>query len=275
MVFSFIFVKKNLLKTQFYKYHGTGNDFIMIDDRNSVFPISVAIIKSMCHRRFGIGADGLILLQKHETHDYRMRYFNSDGNESTMCGNGGRCITAFANHLNLIDSKAKFMASDGPHYSIINSSNGNDTWDISLKMTDIQAVKKVENGFFVDTGSPHFVLFVDNLPDFNVVENGRKIRYSKVFAPGGTNVNFVEKRAGQYHLRTYERGVEDETLSCGTGTIASAIAISIHYNLSTDFTELYAPGGKLSVRFRKNKNTFEDIWLQGAAQLVFKGETEL
>lgn len=263
------------MKIEFSKYHGTGNDFIIVDDRNAGFPVSVDKISHLCHRRFGVGADGLILLQTHQEYDFRMRYFNADGNESTMCGNGGRCITAFAHSLGIFDKDTVFQAVDGKHESMVKRVNDQDCWSIALKMKDIRNIRIVDKAFVIDSGSPHVVMFVEDLTEMDVVGKGRAIRYSEEFAPDGTNVNFIEKWNGEYHIRTYERGVEDETLSCGTGTVASAVAVSIRHNLSGGIFEFIAPGGKLGVKFSKNRNVFEDVWLEGPAQRVFTGIIEL
>lgn len=263
------------MKTVFYKYHGTGNDFIIIDDRESFFNLPEEVISQMCNRRFGIGADGLILLQNDEKYDFRMLYFNSDGSESTMCGNGGRCITAFANHLRIISNKATFVAIDGIHESIIHNIDESGEADVKLKMKDIQDIMIVGDNFFINSGSPHYIVFVNDLQKYDVVENGRKLRYQKDFEPGGTNVNFIEELNGRIYIRTYERGVEDETLSCGTGTTACAIAIAAVKKIKKGSIALIAPGGQLNVSFTKNDTTFENIWLEGPAKFVYKGEINL
>ncbi|MBK8568451.1 MAG: diaminopimelate epimerase [Saprospiraceae bacterium] len=257
-------------KIPFHKYEGTGNDFVLIDQRQNKYLTlqDTALIERICNRRFGIGADGLILLQPVEGYDFEMVYFNADGRESTMCGNGGRCIAAFAKHLGLFDKESKFLAIDGPHEAIVNEG-----W-IALKMSDVDNVE-VGDGFFVlNTGSPHYVVFVEDLSDMNIVESGQVIRYSDRFRKEGINVNFVEKTAQGIEVATYERGVEDETLSCGTGVTAAAISFAL-VNPANPIGEvdITTKGGKLKVRFeKKNEGKFENIWLCGPANKVFEGE---
>jgi len=252
----------------FYKYQGTGNDFIMIDNRTLFFPKDdVTLIKKMCDRRFGIGADGLILLENDPQHDFKMVYYNSDGNQSTMCGNGGRCIVRFAFDLKLITDKTVFMAIDGVHHAAVIGD------EVSLQMIDVHKIIKNEDGsLFLDTGSPHYVTMVNQTDDFPIYDFGKQIRYSKAYEPGGTNVNAVEK-TGENHfkMRTYERGVEDETLSCGTG--ATAVAIAMHYigETTTHKVSVKVPGGALTVSFETTGNHYTNVHLTGAAQFVFKG----
>ena len=204
----------------FHKYQGTGNDFIIIDNRNYIFPKkNSSLIASLCDRHFGIGADGLILLEDHKTVDFSMIYFNADGHESTMCGNGGRCIVAFAKQLDLIKNETTFDAVDGLHYATIE--NG----IVSLKMIDVKSIELSNTHSFLNTGSPHHINFSENIDTINVKELGAKIRYGAPYFKEGTNVNFAEKTSdNSFKVRTYERGVEDETLACGTGAVASAIA---------------------------------------------------
>lgn len=254
---------------EFLKYQGTGNDFILIDNRHDNFDKNdTKKIAFLCHRRFGIGADGLILLEEssEENVDFVMTYFNSDGNLSTMCGNGGRCITAFAKRLGIIDHEAIFRAVDGLHEAKIE--NGK----VELKMQDVSRIKRLEDHLFVDTGSPHVVLFRDKIDSINVYENGKAIRNSPAYIAKGTNVNFVEMVNGNtMKVRTFERGVEAETLSCGTGVTAAAIgAYFTHQTKSTEI-DVQTPGGELSVRFKQVGNIFSDVWLTGPATMVFKG----
>ncbi len=258
----------------FYKYQGTGNDFVIIDNRNPNYlqRSDVEVVKWLCDRRFGIGADGLILLQDHPDFDFEMVYFNSDGNESTMCGNGGRCIVAFANFLGLIEKQTRFLAIDGPHDARIES----DGW-VALKMIDVAEVENGEDYYLMTTGSPHYVIFAEDLDDINVVENGQAIRYSKRFRKEGVNVNFVEKKEEGILVATYERGVEDETLSCGTGVTAAAIAYALEKGNET-ITEvpIRTKGGELKVLLEKKAdNRFEQIWLCGPATQVFAGSIVL
>lgn len=271
---------------QFYKYQGTGNDFIMVDQREQQYLMREATttIRRLCDRRFGIGADGLILLQNHPDYDFEMVYFNSDGNESSMCGNGGRCLVAFANFLdvpaqerkNLSDApslkKYKFLAIDGEHEATINATGD---W-VELKMTNVAKVECGSNFYYLNTGSPHYVQFVDDLKTVDVVADGQAVRYSERFAAEGTNVNFVEKTEQGISVLTYERGVEDETLSCGTGVTAAAIAHYLEQNQQV-VTEvpIQVKGGQLKVRFAPETDGFTDIWLCGAAEFVFSGEVKI
>lgn len=256
----------------FFKYQGTGNDFVMIDQREKKYirKKDTALINKICDRRFGIGADGLILLENCKGYDFRMIYFNADGKESSMCGNGGRCIAAFANHLGVVKSKCRFLAIDGPHEAIIKK----DDW-VELKMSDVKDIEIGEDYFLMDTGSPHYVVFVEDIDDINVVENGQAIRYSKRFKKKGVNVNFVERTKDNIIVATYERGVEDETLSCGTGVTAAAIAnfLKKSNRKKKQNTPIVAKGGDLAVRFEPNgKNSANNIWLCGKAEHVFNGE---
>ncbi len=253
---------------EFYKYHGTGNDFILIDNRENKVHLTNSKVAALCHRRFGIGADGLMLLDHADGYDFRMVYYNSDGGESTMCGNGGRCITEFARHLGIIKDKAKFLAIDGEHTATIF-----DDGLISLHMQNVNGMQSADGHVILNTGSPHYVQWVDDVADTDVFNRGRAIRYSNEFMPGGINVNFVQV-AGENRLkvRTYERGVEDETMSCGTGVTAAAIAATSS-NTGIFVTHIETPGGNLEVSFNKNTgSTATDVVLTGPAVLVFKGE---
>jgi len=253
----------------FHKYHGTGNDFIIIDNRDLKFNrTDNALIARLCHRHFGIGADGLMLLQNKTGYDFEMVYYNADGNESSMCGNGGRCITEFARTLGLIKTEAHFFAIDGNHHAIIKQGY------ISLKMNDVKAVEVNANFAFLNTGSPHYVAFVNDVTKYNVADQGRKIRNSERFIAEGTNVNFIEKQYNDLFVRTYERGVEAETLSCGTGVTAAALVAALR-SVSTTQThcDIKTLGGKLTVKFTRHAdNSFTDIWLEGPATFIFKGE---
>jgi len=256
------------MEVDFYKYQGTGNDFIIIDDRDEFFDINDnKLIKSLCERRFGIGADGLILLRNHDLHDFEMIYFNSDGSQSSMCGNGGRCIISFANTLGIIEDKCEFLAIDGIHEGIFSE----DT--IYLKMSDITTVDVRDDSIILDSGSPHLIKIVKNIETINVNSKGKRIRNKDEFRKEGINVNFVQI-ADKINLRTFERGVEAETLSCGTGTVATAIAL---YEIrKTDETHLniITKGGELSVSFDIKNRTYTNIWLSGEASLVFAGDFE-
>ncbi len=258
------------MKLQFFKYQGTGNDFVMIDNRQHVFDKSdTKFIAFLCDRRFGIGADGLILLEHHNSLDFRMVYYNSDGNESSMCGNGGRCITAFANYLGIIENEATFEAIDGLHHAFIN----NDI--VNLQMQDVSLVESHKNHVYLNTGSPHHVQMENNLTALDIKTVGSKIRYGEPYNEAGSNVNFVKKIANDiFAVRTYERGVEDETLSCGTGV--TAVALAMHYIGETEnnLVTLQTPGGDLKVSFEKQQDFYKNIWLIGPAVQVFKGEIE-
>ncbi|NNC50230.1 MAG: diaminopimelate epimerase [Flaviramulus sp.] len=252
----------------FYKYQGTGNDFVMIDNRHQSFDKNnTKHIAFLCDRRFGIGADGLILLENHAEYDFKMVYFNADGNESSMCGNGGRCIVALAKHLGVIEKKAVFEAIDGVHHAIIE----NDV--VKLEMQDVNMIEKHRNHVFLNTGSPHHVQFEDAIDNFDIKTKGASIRYGEPYNEAGSNVNFVKKISDDtFRVRTYERGVEDETLSCGTGV--TAVAIAMHYTGETDnkYLNLDVEGGKLQVSFDKENESYKNVWLIGPAKLVFKGK---
>ncbi len=263
------------MELHFYKYQGTGNDFVIIDNRDGHFDSqNVKLVNFLCDRRFGIGADGLMLLEnnKNEGIDFTMRYYNSDGNEASMCGNGGRCIAAFAVHQNAVSNADKFTfdAVDGLHEATYN--NG----IVSLKMTNVDSYNQGEDYFFLDTGSPHYVNHQKDIENIDLITIGRKVRYSDQFKPGGTNVNIVEQ-LNDHHIkvRTYERGVEDETFSCGTGVVASAISTFIKDKKSKAF-DIDVKGGKLNVKFETTDGLqFQDIWLTGPATYVFEGNIEI
>jgi diaminopimelate epimerase len=266
-------LKPSGLKLNFYKYQGTGNDFILIDNREGLFHPDIKVISGMCDRRFGVGADGLILLNKRQGYDFHMQYFNSDGRESTMCGNGGRCIIAFADFLSLIDGKASFIGPDGEHTGTIISKNKNE-YQVKLSLLDVENLQLRGNDYVINTGSPHLVRFVPEVSDFNVVEEGRTLRNHPDFHPDGINVNFIMAREGKLYVRTYERGVEDETLSCGTGVTASALAYAHLNNLEEGPVLINTRGGDLQLHFKKSASGFTDIFLEGPAVRVFGGNNE-
>ena len=252
---------------EFFKYQGTGNDFVMIDDRNQQFPVSKELIASICHRRFGVGADGLILLQNDEVYDFRMVYFNADGGEGSMCGNGGRCVVQFASDLGVFSQKTRFIAVDGEHEATISG----DT--ITLKMSGVKDLERYDEFDFMNTGSPHYVTYVDDVNEADVVSIGSEIRYGSVYGPkGGTNVNFVEIiEENHLSVRTYERGVEDETFSCGTGVTACALSAHLRKGWGSPI-KVETIGGTLQVAFSKTINgEFSDIYLIGPAVKVFSG----
>jgi len=256
------------MTSTFYKYHGTGNDFIMIDDRSKTFPVSQDYIARLCHRRFGIGADGLILLQSADNVDFRMVYFNADGNQSTMCGNGGRCTIKFARDIGLITNKCAFIAIDGLHEGFID-----DNGMVHLKMTDVKKAVPSKSAWFIDTGSPHHVQRVEQVAVLPVQEEGKTIR--NAYGAAGSNVNFVEVEKDALYVRTYERGVEDETLSCGTGVTASALTAYQLGWLKQNIIPVKTPGGNLEVRFESNGSGFENVWLIGPAVYVYHGQITL
>ncbi len=255
---------------QFSKYHGTGNDFIMIDGREQEISfLDHRMIRSLCHRRFGIGGDGLIVLLKSETVDFKMSYYNSDGHQGSMCGNGGRCITAFAKDLGIITLETTFEGIDGIHSATLLPND-----EIRLRLKDVEGISWMEDGYLLDTGSPHFVKFVSMLEDLNVEQEGRKIRNQSRFGRKGVNVNFVEDggSANKISVRTYERGVENETFSCGTGVTAAAICSYYHHKSDIYSYHVHTPGGNLNVSFRAMHHTqFTDIHLTGPAVRVFDG----
>ncbi|MEW6774612.1 MAG: diaminopimelate epimerase [Bacteroidota bacterium] len=260
------------MKILFSKYQGAGNDFIIIDNRLQKIQLSTQQINFLCNRHFGIGADGLMLLENSSVADFKMIYFNSDGKESSMCGNGGRCIVAFAQHNGIITkNNTTFEAIDGLHYAeILNNEN------VRLQMQDVSEIKKISNDYILNTGSPHFVRLVDNVESINVLEEGRKIRYSETFYEKGINVNFlqiIDKH--NVKVRTYERGVENETLSCGTGVTAAALVTAEIFQLTKDNIQIQTSGGTLFVDFEKQNNTYKNIFLTGNATLIFKGEINI
>ncbi|MBS7787500.1 diaminopimelate epimerase [Flavobacterium sp. CYK-55] len=256
------------MKIPFNKYEGTGNDFVMIDNRSLFFPKdNHELVKHLCDRRFGIGADGLILLEPHAAANFKMVYYNSDGNLSSMCGNGGRCLTAFARQLGVIDHEAAFEAVDGMHHATLNSDGL-----VSLEMTDIAELKIESDYTFLNTGSPHHVLMVDDLASLDVKTQGSAIRYSDLYGQAGSNVNFVSQiNDNTFRIRTYERGVEDETLSCGTGATAVAIAMHANGKTNSEQVHIWVEGGKLEVSFKKTSQGYQNVKLIGPATFVFSG----
>ena len=257
---------------EFYKYQGTGNDFILFDNRNGGFDRSrIDLVAKLCDRRFGIGADGLMLLQNKEGFDFEMIYYNSDGNESSMCGNGGRCIVAFASFLGLVKDEANFIATDGPHVARLTEGL------VNLKMNDVGSIEKNAEFSFLDTGSPHYVKYVENVQGMDVNKEGALIRNNERFKAEGTNVNFIENTDDALFVRTFERGVEGETYSCGTGVTAAALVNAMNNkNQSQGVCKIKTLGGNLTVRYQQNEtNNFSNIWLEGPATFVFKGNVEL
>jgi diaminopimelate epimerase len=254
------------MEISFYKYQGTGNDFVMIDDRAQNFDdTDLKLVSKLCDRKFGIGADGLILIRNNSDFDFEMIYFNADGSQS-MCGNGARCAVAFSAFLGILDKQTRFLAIDGAHEAILKDGL------VQLLMGDVAGIDQKGADSFVNTGSPHHIRFVQDVEKYPVVEEGGKVRYDKMYAPAGTNVNFVEKVSeNEIFVRTYERGVEDETLSCGTGVTAAAIAFGKDQPAAT--IKIKTLGGQLSVKFKASgKGSFNEVWLIGPAQQVFAGK---
>ena len=260
------------MQLEFYKYQGAGNDFVMIDNRSGFFPKeNTQLIAHLCDRRFGIGGDGLILLENDSDTDFKMVYYNSDGNQSSMCGNGGRCLVAFAKDLEVIENETTFIATDGLHHASFE-----DNGLVSLQMIDVPAIDIKNDYSFLNTGSPHHVQMVEDLEHYNVKENGAAIRYGELYGAAGSNINFVKKIDDTtFRLRTYERGVEDETLACGTGATAVAIAMNATGQTNATAINVNVEGGKLVVSFDKNENGFTNVFLKGPAEFVFKGTIEV
>ena len=257
------------MKINFFKYQGAGNDFILIDHTMSPLKmIDNELIKQLCDRRFGIGADGLMFITKHEIYDFEMHYFNADGKIGSMCGNGGRCIVAFAKHLGMANRETNFLAVDGPHYARI-SDNGE--W-VDLQMIDVETITNDGDAFVLNTGSPHYVALQNNLKNFDVFTEGKKIRYNNIYSDKGINVNFVEDKGDHLFVRTYERGVEDETYACGTGVTAVAMAIAKHKNqIGHIKTDVKVLGGDIKIEFDYDGVNFTNVFLCGPAKLVFEG----
>lgn len=257
----------------FFKYQGTGNDFILVDNRNNAYSgIPEQEIKRLCDRRFSIGADGLMMLNHKNGFDFEMKYFNADGKPGSMCGNGGRCIVRFAYDLGIHKESYHFMASDGEHLAEIETGSN----IINLKMKDVPGYKEVDGHFIVDTGSPHYIEFVDDVMDMDVLKEGTEIRYSEPFAKEGINVNFVQNKSEEgIIVRTYERGVEDETFSCGTGVTACAL-VCHHNDVGYNDVTVTTKGGELVVKYdRSYENAFTNIWLCGPAEKAFEGKVDI
>lgn len=254
------------MELQFFKYQGTGNDFVIIDNRQELFPKNdTQLVAHLCDRRFGIGADGLILLENDPNTDFKMVYFNADGAEGSMCGNGGRCLVAFAHFLGVIGNETTFNAVDGLHHATIDGDM------VKLKMVDVAEIREKPNYSFLDTGSPHHVQLVEDLEHFNVPKEGAKLRYG-IYGKSGSNINFVEQSTDDtFQVRTYERGVEDETLSCGTGVTAVAIAMHQSGKTKSKVVKVKTPGGNLTISFEQQDDAYRNVFLQGPAIQVYKG----
>lgn len=261
------------MQIHFSKFQGAGNDFILIDNRTNAFKnMDKNLVAKLCDRRFGIGADGLMLLSTHSDFDFEMVYYNADGNLGSMCGNGGRCIVAFAKYLGVIDSETNFLAVDGPHYAKI-TAEGN--W-VELQMIDVETIENDGDAFVLNTGSPHYVQHVANLHEMDVFNAGKAIRNNETYKAQGINVNFVEPKAEHLFVRTFERGVEDETYACGTGVTAVAMAIAKKHNqIGKIETAIEVLGGKLQVKFNYDGQKFTDVFLCGPAVKVFEGDLSI
>jgi diaminopimelate epimerase len=261
------------VKIPFYKYQGAGNDFVLFDNRDlAINHSNPALVARLCDRRFGIGGDGAMFLQNKEGFDFEMVYYNSDGQPSSMCGNGGRCIVAFAKFLGVIDSETEFLAVDGPHHAKISDSGD---W-VSLHMIDVDTITRDAEAYVLNTGSPHYVTLTSGLAAKDVYHDGYAIRYNDTYKAKGININFVEPNTNGYFVRTYERGVEAETYACGTGVTAVALAMAKHNNQTGSIaTPIKVLGGNLNIRFNYDGTRYTNIYLEGPAVQVFKGEVEL
>ena len=261
------------LNTHFYKYQGAGNDFVLIDNRKQTFdPKDSNLVHQLCDRRFGIGADGLMLLQNHTEYDFEMLYFNADGQPGSMCGNGGRCIVAFAKHLGIIGTQTNFLAVDGPHHAKITAKGD---W-VDLQMIDVSEIHRDGDAYVLNTGSPHYVKQVTGLKEMDVFKTGGKIRNNPTYQKDGINVNFVEDQGDHLFVRTFERGVEDETFACGTGVTAVALAMAKHHGKTgNQTTEIEVLGGNLRIGFHYDGEKFTRVFLCGPAELVFEGNIKV
>jgi diaminopimelate epimerase len=253
----------------FYKYQGTGNDFIIVDNRGGILATYAAdLVQRLCHRHFGIGADGFIAIQNRYGYDFEMIYHNADGSQS-LCGNGSRCAVHLAKHLGIIDQEACLFTTDGPHQAHIKEGL------IHLSLRDVSEIETLQNGYLLNTGSPHYVQQVDDWEHLDVYKAGKEIRYAPPFQKEGVNVNFVRlQEDNKIAVRTYERGVEEETLSCGTGAVAAALIAATRGYVSP--VTIYTQGGVLQVSFTKElPHHFQDIYLIGPASMVFRGEIDM
>lgn len=256
------------MKIPFFKYQGTGNDFVIIDQRVNRYILASdqSLIELMCDRRFGIGADGLMLIEPSERTDFEMIYFNADGRTSSMCGNGGRCIVSLAAKLGIFEGSCTFDAIDGIHEAKIETDGS-----VALKMNNVSTISKDETAYILDTGSPHYVRFDDDVDSLDMVSEGRSVRYNETYKDQGINVNLVHWQDSVLQVRTYERGVEDETFSCGTGVVASALSLAEHIEDSLDQVSIKTKGGQLKVTFEKHGQSYQNIWLIGPATYVYEG----
>ena len=257
------------MELTFVKYQGTGNDFVMIDNSTLQYePLTISQIQHICSRRFGVGADGLILIEQGNGVDFTMNYYNADGSQS-FCGNGGRCAVAFAYQLGLISSECKFRAIDGIHYAAVLANNR-----IKLRMGEISAIERIEQDYYIHTGSPHYIRFTDS-NDLDIVDFGRTIRYNQRFKDEGTNVNIARPQKNHIEVQTYERGVEDETYSCGTGVTAVALVHASTLAENEGTTCIQTKGGELNVYWKKQNGMFTEVYLEGPATLVYEGKINI
>ncbi len=253
----------------FYKYQGTGNDFIVINDQDGSIKLSKEKIAQITDRKFGVGSDGVILIRPHEEYDFEMIFYNPDASQS-FCGNGSRCAVLFAFHMGIAGRQVEFLSTDGPHSAKINNDSV-----VELKMADgVKVDKLAEDAFFANTGSPHYVKYLEDIQQIDFISSAKEVRNSPNYIENGVNVNFIEKADNGIRIRTYERGVEDETLSCGTGVTACALVHAVSMGSNNGEISVDTKGGELSVRFVFNGNSFTDVWLKGAATYVFKGEID-
>jgi diaminopimelate epimerase len=261
------------MEIHFFKYQGAGNDFIMVDNRNhNIDHHHPKMIAKLCDRRFGIGGDGIMFLELADGYDFKMVYYNLDGQPSSMCGNGGRCIVAFAKQLGIIHDKTTFLAVDGPHYAEISAEKD---W-VSLQMIDVKSINKDGEDYVINTGSPHYIKFDVDVANKNVFAEGKAIRNNSTYKSEGINVNFVEDKKDYLLVRTFERGVEDETFACGTGVTAVALANAIAKNIKgKNETAIKVLGGNLNIKYNYDGETFTDIFLEGPAKFVFEGRMEI
>lgn len=252
----------------FYKYNGAGNDFVVLDNRDEWFDWNdKKLIQKLCDRKFGVGADGVLLLQNKDGYAFEMLYANSDGSRGSMCGNGGRCISAFAHKLGILatETESLFWGPDGEHKAIVKKDG-----TISIQMINVTKITEQNNLDFVHTGTDHHIQFVTHLESFPICTEVRKVRDTQS-DPNGVNINYVEKQNGQWHVRTYERGVEDETLACGTGATAVAILLAHQGKITGNSCDIVMPGGILSISFEKTDSGFQNVWLTGPAEFVYTG----
>lgn len=258
------------MKIDFVKYQGTGNDFVMLDNLNGQYDtLSLDAIRWLCDRKMGVGADGLIKISAHIHYDFHLEYYNSDGSQS-FCGNGARCSVAFAKSLGIINDSTTFLAIDGVHQAKVTIEGR-----VHLEMLPVASFERMSETYIMDTGSPHYVQFVAPQEAPDIVVFGKEIRYSEPFREHGINVNtVVEIGPGTIHVATYERGVEDETLSCGTGVTACALAFMDKEETDGEVT-VTTKGGKLSVKAERTAEGFDHIWLIGPAKKVFDGSITL